>query len=104
MSEPNKLRPLYLVNELAQAVGQEVTYAYDDLVFISHSEVLVQFNDDESLNLYLHKDLDEALYGSTKAKYEITAKEQGTPLYYKGRFSMETKEGKEEINLEFFPE
>lgn len=104
MPETENLRPLYLVNELAQAVGQEVTYAYDDLVFISHSEVLVQFNENESLNLYLHQDLDEALFGATKAKYEITAKEQGTLLDYKGRFSMDSIEGKEEVNLQFFPE
>lgn len=106
MSPPNHLRPLYRVNELAQAAGQEVTYAYDDLVFIAHSEVLIQFIDEDeaALNVYLHTDLDHQRFGATKAKYEIIAKQQGTRLYYKGRFSMQAKEGREEINLQFHPE
>lgn len=100
------LRPLYLVDELAKAVGEEITYAYDDLAFISHSEVLVQFTEPPSLILhfYVHSDLDEQKFGSMKAKYEIAAKEQQTSLVYKGRFSMKSEEGKEEINLQFFPE
>jgi hypothetical protein len=72
-------------------------------VFISHSEVLVQFDEGEALNLYLHQDLDEALFGTTKAKYEINAKEQGTQLNYKGRFSMDSIDGKDEVNLQFYP-
>ena len=105
MSKSNTLRPLYRVNELAQAVGQEITYAYDDLVFISHSDVLIQFvgGDEDPLNLYLHQDLDSKVFGATKAKYEINAKQQGTTLQYKGRFSMNPKEGCEEIDLQFFP-
>lgn len=102
------LRPLYLANDLAKAVGEEVTYAYDDLAFISHSEVLIQFIESSerasTLRFYVHTDFDEAAFTAKKAKYEIKATEQGMELLYMGRFSMEAREGSEEIDLQFFPE
>lgn len=106
MSENQGLRPLYLVNELAQAVGEEITYAYDDLAFISHSEVLIQFTDssDNSLNLYLHQDLNAAEFQEKKQKWLVTASELGTLLSFKGRFSMDPCEESDEIDLRFFPE
>ena len=106
MSDPNGLRPLYLVDEIAKAVGQEITYVYDDLVFISHSEVLIQFAEEPAtaLYLYLHQELDTTKFGSTLAKYEIAAKEQAINLTYKGRFTMSPKEGSQELDLRFFPE
>lgn len=103
--ENTRLRPLFLVNDLAKAAGEEVTYAYDDLAFISHSDVLVQFTDDsdDTLHFFIHRQLDTTAFEQKKAKYEIIAKEQGTTLVYKGRFSMDSKEGREEFELQFFP-
>ncbi|MFP4542152.1 MAG: hypothetical protein ACLFR7_11030, partial [Opitutales bacterium] len=86
---------------------EEVTYAYDDLAFISHSEVLIQFVDENAdercLNFHVHRDLEEAAFRATKAKYEITAAKQGIALLCQGRFRMEAKEGREEIDRQFFP-
>jgi hypothetical protein len=106
MSDSPRLRPLHLVNELAAAAGQEITYAYDDLAFISHSEVLIQFTDeaDDSLHLFIHSELEAEKFKALKAKYEIIATQSGIKLYYKGRFSMNSKEGVEEIDLQFYPE
>jgi hypothetical protein len=106
MNQKPRLRPLHLVNELANETGQEITYAYDDLAFISHSEVLVQFTDDDedSLHFFTHQELDETTHSARRAKYEIAAQKLGIKLSYKGRFSMKSKEGAEEIDLRFYPE
>lgn len=106
MNPKARLRPLHLVNELANETGQEITYAYDDLAFISHSEVLVQFtdDDDDSLHFFTHQELDEVTHTARRAKYEIAAKKLGIILTYKGRFSMKPKDGSEEIDLQFYPE
>lgn len=107
MSEKTGLRPLYLVNDLAQAIGEEVTYAYDDLAFISHSEVLFQFvensESDSLLHYYVHQDLKDEDFTAQKAKYEIAACEQGTTLHCQGRFTLNAKEDSNEIDLQFFP-
>jgi hypothetical protein len=93
------------VNDLASSAGQEITYAYDDLAFISHSEILVQFTDepDDTLHFFIHSELDQATQSSLKAKYEIIATKNNIKLIYKGRFSMKSKEGADEIDLQFFP-
>ena len=36
-------RPLGLVKEMLEQIGMEVTYAYEDLVFIRHNHFLLQF-------------------------------------------------------------
>ena len=36
-------RPLGLVKQLLEEIGIEVTYAYEDLVFVQHNPILLQF-------------------------------------------------------------
>ena len=36
-------RPLGVVKQLLEEIGMEITYAYDDLIFIQHNPVLLQF-------------------------------------------------------------
>jgi len=38
-----QMRPLGLVMELVAKLGLEVTYAYDDLVFVAHNAFLFRF-------------------------------------------------------------
>lgn len=106
MKTETELRPLYLVDALAKGVGEEVTYVYDDIAFISHSEVLIQFTDtpENLLHLFIHHEIDDEDFASKKAKYEIVARGQSTMLIYKGRFAMEAKTDSEEIDLKFFLE
>jgi hypothetical protein len=40
---PEPLRPLGIVKEIVEEIGHEITYAYDDLVFIEHNDFLLQF-------------------------------------------------------------
>jgi hypothetical protein len=39
------MKPLGLVKQMIEAVGLEIAYAYDDLVFVSHNPFLVQFSE-----------------------------------------------------------
>ncbi|MCH8476193.1 MAG: hypothetical protein LAT55_13310 [Opitutales bacterium] len=105
MTSTNGLRPLYLVDDIAKDVGKEVTYAYDDLVFIEDSEVLIQFADDppNALHLFIHQDIDEESCQAIKAKYEIVARAKSTPLTYKGRFTFSPDKETKEITVQFFP-
>lgn len=49
------LKPLGKITAILADLGLEVTYAYDDLVFIQHSAFLLQFTDDPAtLNLFIN--------------------------------------------------
>ena len=39
------LNPLGVVKEIVESVGMEISYAYDDLVFMSHNAFLFQFTE-----------------------------------------------------------
>ena len=101
----NIIRPLYLVDAIVKLSGQEITFAYEDLVFIEHSEVLIQFNDPNvnQLLLHIHKDLIESDFQTKKENYLDYAKSTGVIMNYVGRFSLAQKSDKEEINITFYP-
>lgn len=83
---------------IVEEMGLEVTYVFEDLVFVEHSAFLFQFLEDQSIVLYFNKDcpnddailLEEQIIASgDKKKLTITRK---------GRFTVSQK--KEEKNLE----
>jgi DNA-binding IclR family transcriptional regulator len=39
------LKPLGQVKELVESLGMEISYAYEDLVFLQHNGFLLQFDD-----------------------------------------------------------
>lgn len=52
-------RPLGKITALLADRGLEVTYAYDDLVFIQHSAFILQFTDDPAqLKLFINTECD----------------------------------------------
>jgi hypothetical protein len=52
-------RQLGKITAVLADLGLEVTYAYDDLVFVQHSAFLLQFRDDPSrLKLFVHTECD----------------------------------------------
>jgi hypothetical protein len=78
------LRPLGIVRELIEELGHEITYAYDDLVFIDHNGFLLRFGQETgTLELFFNTDcpLDEVkkietllLPAAEKLELKITRK------------------------------
>ena len=54
------LKPLGIVKEIVEANGIEISYVYDDLVFVDHNVFLFQFADkNNTIVLHRNKDADE---------------------------------------------
>ncbi len=54
-------RPLGEITALLADLGLEVTYAYDDLVFVQHSAFILQFTDDPAqLKLFINTECEPA--------------------------------------------
>lgn len=52
-------RPLGKITAILADLGLEVTYAYDDLVFVQHSAFMLQFADESTkLKLFIHMECD----------------------------------------------
>ena len=100
------LRPLGLVKEMLNKCGLEITYAYDDLVFVEHSLFIVRFNDETPslIELFFNKDCEE------KNKKEILDKlkkeSKGTDISpnYRGTFKLEEDKKNENLKITFLEE
>lgn len=96
------LKPLGTVMQLLEELGHEVTYAYEDLVFVNHNDFLLQFeNTGSTLNLFFNR----SCPGDEAEKIEqiiIPAGDRkGLSITIKGRYHI-TGEEDEKLRIEFF--
>jgi hypothetical protein len=96
------LKPLGTVMQLLEELGHEVTYAYEDLVFIDHNDFLLQFeNTGSALNLFFNRNCpgDEA----EKIEQIIVpaADRKGLSITIKGRYHISGQED-DNLRIEFF--
>ncbi|MDD3322807.1 MAG: hypothetical protein PHS59_15320 [Paludibacter sp.] len=85
------------------ACGLDIAYAYEDMVFSEQGIFIVQFLDKKSTQFacWFNADIsedDEIKMFDSLAK---TASLNNASITYKGRFIMNQKEGKEEIDIQF---
>ncbi len=108
MTEPTTppVKPLGLLTEAVEAMGLEITYAYDDLAFGAHNIFLVQFPPDAGapLQLFFNETCEtEAADAVENALTEECAK-RGLALQRAGLYVLEDGgEDDEELHLELRP-
>ena len=94
-------RPLGKVTALLADLGLEVTYAYDDLVFVQHSAFLLQFTDDPSiLKLFVNTECEADVADDVGAKIVAEFAKEGFGTTMAGRFFLTPNED-ETLNIEF---
>ena len=97
------LKPLGIIKEMLDGIGFEITYAYDDLIFIEHNAFLLQMGKSgEDVRLYFHTD------SSMEKREDITnlLKECGRQYRFmvdrKGTYTVSQNKHKEDFQLDFF--
>lgn len=103
MGDATLYKPLYLVEKLVDEIGTSITYVYEDLVFVEHSDVLLMFDqdDNECLHLFVHEDVETGLVEKICAVWMQAAEQHNVQLVYSGPFAMEPIPGKEELSIRF---
>nr|WP_320190291.1 hypothetical protein [uncultured Desulfobacter sp.] len=98
-----ELRPLGIAKEIIEDTGLELTYNYDDLVFVQHNPFMIQFDDDNSKNLklYFNVDCEEDAAEKLEAQLKNAALQREFTITPSGKFEMTQKEGTEEIDIKF---
>lgn len=98
-------RPFSLVRELVNAIGLEVTYAYEEIVYIEHNAFLLQMGESgEIVNLYFNTEslIEERDKIADRLRDEGLARQ--LKIIRKGLFSMRQKADGENIEITFFDE
>ena len=97
------LRPLTRVERVIKAIGLEITYAYDDLVFAEHNAFVLQFgNSGKKISLYFNEDLEKEKQPEIERMLIEAGKNEELEVSFKGTYSLEQVE-EEKIKLVFNP-
>ncbi len=96
------LKPLGIIKEMLDGIGLDITYAYEDLVFVEHNAFLLKMGKSgEDIRLYFNTD------SSMEKRNDITnlLKECGRQYRFvvdrKGTYSIMQKD-QNELQLHFF--
>jgi hypothetical protein len=96
------LRPLGTVIQLLEELGHEVTYAYEDLVFVNHNGFLLQFESSGPvLNLFFNRDFPKTEADTVEQIIIPAADKKGLSIIIKGQYSL-TEQANENLQIEFF--
>ncbi|MGD9210917.1 MAG: hypothetical protein PVI90_09070 [Desulfobacteraceae bacterium] len=98
-------RPLTYVREVIKAIGLEITYVYEDLVYIEHNAFLLQFGESGEI-VYLYFNTESLPHERDKIASQLVNEGQLRRLNIirKGLFTMSQKADGENIEIQFFNE
>lgn len=98
-------RSLTPIKEVIEETGFNISYPYDDLIFIESNAFLIQYDDTEenAMFLYFNKELNDATSKDLEKKLMQSGKKKKISIVTQGKFSLAQKENsEEELELKFF--
>jgi hypothetical protein len=88
------LRPLGIVREIVEELGHEITYAYEDLVFMQHNDFLLQFRDAPTeIALYVNTECGDGEADAIEHRLVPAGAAKGLTFIRKGTYTMTEDEG-----------
>jgi len=94
-------KPLGKITAILADLGLEVTYAYDDLVFVQHSAFLLQFTDKPKiLKLYTNSECDPVEANNVASNIVLAFDEGGFVADPSGHYTLSQNDD-ETLKLEF---
>ncbi len=97
------LRPLALIKNLVEAMGLDISYAYDDLIFVEHNAFLLQMSKEKGEDLGVW--FNQASNVDDRPLIFSQLQEEGEKLSLKineqGVYTLSSEEGNESFQLNF---
>lgn len=95
-------RPLGTILEILRLLDLDVTYEYEDLIFVSHNLFILKFTGDATrIDLYFNEEIEEEKARKLMAQLEGLGDLHGMTISYKGAYSIQEDEN-ETVSVEFF--
>lgn len=93
--------PLGVVKNIVEAVGMDISYAYEDLVFLEHNGFLLQFTDnDREVLVHTNSEADPAVV-SRDISHLVEAALRHDMRFMQGSLYTLAQEDDENIRIEF---
>jgi hypothetical protein len=94
-------RPLGILMNVLEQLELEVTYAYDDLIFVNNNTILLRMEDvAEKVSFFFNEDLDHHMRPAIEKRIILAGLGEGLTINYMGEYSLNTTEN-EEIQIMF---
>jgi len=95
-------RALGIVREIVADLGHEVSYPYDDLVFVDHNAYLLQFTaSPETLDLYFNIEFPDEDAEKAAAELAAAAEKREMRIERKGHYELAEKPD-DNLEIKFF--
>ena len=86
-------KPLGIITAILADLGLEVTYAYDDLVFVQHSAFLLQFTDKpKTLKLFTNSECDIREANTVASGIVLEFDQNGFSVIPSGKYTLKQNE------------
>ena len=98
-------RPLGVAREIIEDIGSEVSYMYEDLVFVEHNAFIIQFDDVNTTNLKLLINV-ECEEDAAQVFFEhltAAAKDRKFTIEKGGKYKLKPNDSEETFDIEFLP-
>jgi hypothetical protein len=87
-------KPLGRITAILADLGLEVTYAYDDLVFVQHSAFLLQFTEEHNaLKLFINQECNPAEANNVASNMVLEFDQAGFSVTPTGRYALSQDTG-----------
>ncbi len=94
-------RPLGIIVGIIEQLGLEVTYAYEDLVFVSHNAFLLRMGEKgEQVHLYFNAESEEDQRDEVREQLTSLSAEHGVRILNSGTYSITPRED-EQLDIHF---
>ena len=95
-------RKLGVVKEIVEEAGMGISHVYEDLVFLDHNAILLQFtNDSSEILLRINREADQETANSGVALLKQAALAREMLLVESGSYAL-AQDGPEQVRIEFF--
>lgn len=100
-SIPISYRPLGIITEVVEKMGLDVTYAYEDLAFISHNAFLLRMgNQGELVHLYFNQESEADKRQQVQDQLTTLGDDYGLKIINSGTYIMKQRED-EQVDIHF---
>lgn len=97
------LRPLGIIQHLIESLGLDITYTYDDLVFIEYNAFLLEMSAEhgEEISIWFNEESTPANRQEILSRIKEAARSYGLLIERRGTYSLTARDESETVDIHF---
>ena len=98
------IRPLGIIKDMVEAFGLDISYVYDDLIFIDHNAFLLQMGEKgEDIGVWFNSDSKPDDRPAILSRLQLEGARRSLVVCLKGAYAMNRQDNGETFQIELIP-